>query len=176
MTTRVEDIMSTHVVGCRADDRLNKAAQIMWEHDCGSVPVVDEGSRVVGIITDRDMCMAAYTQGKSLIEIPVSSACSHEVQTCSRSDTITRAEELMTRAQVRRLPVVDDAGVLAGMLSMSDLAHHLKPASHAENNTLRPRELATVLEAVSRPRQRRVTPIGPLNGERARDLANFDPP
>jgi len=145
---RVAEVMSKEVASCHMNDSMNRAAQLMWEHDCGCIPVVDDGSRVVGIITDRDICMAAYTQGKSLKELPVSLACSSDVQTCRTIDTLARAEELMTHAQVRRLPVVDPMGVLVGLVSMSDLAHHTKSTA----DKLAQRTLAAVLEAVTRRR------------------------
>jgi CBS domain-containing protein len=116
---RVEDVMTKEVVSCYMDDSLNRAAQIMWERDCGSVPVIDLKARVIGIITDRDACMAAYTQGRGLSDLTVASACSHTVKTCMKDDSLAQAEALMNRAQVHRLPVVDRDGTLVGMLSLS---------------------------------------------------------
>jgi CBS-domain-containing membrane protein len=97
----------------------------MWEADCGVVPVIDAESRVVGMITDRDVCMAAYTQGKPLWQIPVSSACSQKVYACKLNDSLQTAENLMRVAQVRRLPVVDEDGQLWGLVSLGDLAQHV---------------------------------------------------
>lgn len=144
----VADIMSTEVASCHMHETMNRAAQLMWEHDCGCIPIVDDGSRVVGIITDRDICMAAYTQGKALTELPVSLACSRDVQTCRTIDSLANAEELMVNAQVHRLPVVDPTGVLVGMVSMSDLAHHKRSVA----DRLVQRTLARALEAITRRR------------------------
>jgi CBS-domain-containing membrane protein len=94
----------------------------MWENDCGCVPVVDAAGRVVGMLTDRDVCMAAYTQGRPLAEIPVSSAMSRSVVACGPDDTIATAEQRMRQHRVRRLAVVDDEGRIAGILSLSDIA------------------------------------------------------
>lgn len=66
---KVQDIMTADVETCRLDDTLDRPAAIMWERDCGVVPVVDDESRIVGMLTDRDICMAAYTQGRPLPEI-----------------------------------------------------------------------------------------------------------
>ena len=145
----VADIMSRQVSSCHMNESMNRAAQLMWEQDCGCIPIVDDDRRVVGIITDRDICMAAYTQGKALTELPVSLACSRDVQTCRTIDSLANAEDLMTNAQVRRLPVVDPNGVLVGLVSMSDLAHHKRSTP----DKLAQRALATVLEAVSRSRR-----------------------
>ena len=71
---KVEQLMSRDVKTCQATEMLNRAAQLMWENDCGCVPVVDEDGRAVGMITDRDVCMAAYTQGRLLDALPVASA------------------------------------------------------------------------------------------------------
>ena len=63
---KVGDLMTKDVKACSQHDSLNRAAQLMWENDCGSVPVVDSDSKVVGMLTDRDICMAAYTKGIAL--------------------------------------------------------------------------------------------------------------
>ena len=149
---RVQDVMSHDVVRCYMDDSLNRAAQIMWENDCGCVPVVDDEARVIGIITDRDICMAGYTQGKAFSEIPVASVCSTKVVTCSPNEALSSAEDKMTRSQIRRLPVTTPDGVLVGLLSLSDLANHMKFMAIGKSSSLGPRNLSTVLEAVSRPR------------------------
>jgi CBS-domain-containing membrane protein len=151
--TRVEDIMSKEVFSCHMEDSLNTAAQIMWEHDCGCVPIVDGLGCVLGIVTDRDVCMAAYTKGARLADIPVSSTCTRELRTCKTDEPLSHAEETMTRAQVRRLPVTDADGHLVGMLSLSDLAQHLRLVSLGKSNPLGPRDLSNLMEAVSRPRE-----------------------
>ena len=118
----VQDLMTRNVACCRSGDPLTTAARLMWDTDCGAVPVLDEaGQRVVGMITDRDICMAAYTQGCGLGAGSVGSAMSRQPHTCKPGDSIELVEEVMRRDQVRRLPVVDD-GRLVGMLSLNDLA------------------------------------------------------
>jgi CBS domain-containing protein len=120
----VSNMMTNAVSTCRPDDNLQRAAQIMWEDDCGIVPVVGGDGRVVGMITDRDICMAAYTQGQALWQIPVSSAMATVVHSVRAQDPLATAEALMRRVRVRRLPVVDGDGKLRGILSMNDLARH----------------------------------------------------
>ena len=73
---KVQEAMTRNVAACGVRDMLNRAAQLMWECDCGSVPVVDEAGNVCGMITDRDICMAAYTQGLPLDQILVRSTMS----------------------------------------------------------------------------------------------------
>lgn len=121
---QVEKIMIRDVKACSADETLNRAAQLMWESDCGCVPVIagDGDGRVIGILTDRDICMAAYTQGRTLFEIPVMSAMADKIIACRASDDIRRAETLMHDNQIRRLPVLDDRGFLVGIISINDIA------------------------------------------------------
>ena len=73
---KVMDAMTRSVAACNEEDTLNRAAQLMWEGDCGCIPVLDAGGDVRGILTDRDVCMAAYTQGLPLQQIPVRRAMS----------------------------------------------------------------------------------------------------
>ncbi len=119
---KVEQIMNRNVKACRLQDSLNKAAQIMWEEPCGAVPVVDEQSRPVGFLTDRDICMAAYTQGKPLEALRVEMAMSRKVVLCRAGDDLGSAAQLMQQNRTRRLPVINPDGTLVGLLSLDDLA------------------------------------------------------
>lgn len=119
---KVEKLMKTDVGTCRPGDSGMAAARIMWEKDCGTVPVVDDGSRVLGMITDRDLCIASYLEGKSLRDISVAGVMSKELWSCGPQDDILDAEVEMKSHQVRRLPVVDEDGHLEGILSLSDIA------------------------------------------------------
>ncbi|HEU4407108.1 MAG TPA: CBS domain-containing protein [Polyangiaceae bacterium] len=118
----VHEAMTPEVASCSPESTLDRVAQIMWERDCGCVPVTDAEGRVVGVITDRDVCIAAWTQGKRLSEIPTSLVMSREVYTCGPADTLDGAEAVMRQRRVRRLPVVDASGRLVGVLSLGDLA------------------------------------------------------
>jgi CBS domain-containing protein len=118
--------MTPHVYTVRPDDSLNRAAQLMWEHECGCLPVVDADGHVVAMLTDRDVCMAAYTRGLPIAAMSVASAASHKVFHVKPEDTIEGVEQLMFSAQVRRVPVVDDNGKLLGLLSLNDIARHVR--------------------------------------------------
>lgn len=117
-------LMSRDPRTCGPDDSSNHAAQIMWDNDLGCVPVVDADGRVIGMITDRDICMAAFTRGKTLAGIPVSSIFSHNVVTVREDATIEAAETAMRAHRIRRVPVVDGKGRPVGVLSVNDLARH----------------------------------------------------
>lgn len=124
---RVQDIMTRDVQSCGPESDLAQAAMIMWKSDCGSVPVVNAERKVVGMITDRDICMAVSTRNKLASEIKVGEVISGRVFACAPDDRIRDAMETMQSAQLRRLPVVDNDGVLHGILSINDLVLHSKP-------------------------------------------------
>ena len=119
---RVEKVMHRPVVTVKSDENLGNAARLMWEEDCGALPVVDAENRVIAMITDRDVCMAAYTQGLPLESIPVSRAMSNELFAVRPNDEVAVAEKQMGERQVRRLPVIDADGRALGILSLNDLA------------------------------------------------------
>jgi len=119
---RIEQLMSRPVHTCQSGDVLSVPAQQMWDYDVGAVPVVDEQGRLVGIVTDRDICMAALLQGKPLHAIPVALVMARNVFTCDGDDTVEAAEQLMKLKQVRRVPVVTDGDTPIGILSLNDIA------------------------------------------------------
>lgn len=121
----VRSVMTADVVTCTASDTLHRAAQIMWERDCGAVPVVDAAGRVAGIITDRDLTMAAFTQGLPLVAIPVGRVASGRVHTVSVGASIDDAVAVMGRERVRRVVVVDAHQKAVGILSLADVAGHV---------------------------------------------------
>jgi CBS domain-containing protein len=114
--------MTEDVFTCTPEASLAEATRIMWERDCGVVPVLDADGRVAGVVTDRDACMAAYTKGRPLAQIPVATVMSTGVHTCRPDDDLGHAEKIMRLKQVRRLPVVDDGDRLVGLLSLNDIA------------------------------------------------------
>ena len=150
----VRDLMTKDVAACGPDDRLNHAAQLMWNRNCGCVPVVDDEGYVIAMITDRDVCMAAYTQGQPLSAMAVRSAMSTRVVTCAPSDPIRTAEMLMRTQQLRRLPVVSGEGKLVGILSLNDLATqgHFAHRPDVERDGLGADAVAGTLSAICGPR------------------------
>ena len=119
----IEKMMNRNVRSCSESDTLNRAAQLMWEGDCGFLPVVDQQQHVVGVVTDRDICMGAYTKGVPLWGASVSSVMTtKDVQTCHANDELADVERLMGEKQVRRVPVVDGSGSLLGIVTLGDFA------------------------------------------------------
>lgn len=120
-TGQIASVMSESVQSCSAEDDLTRPAQLMWELDCGIVPVVNADGRLEGVVTDRDICMAAYTKGRTLREVRVAEIMSQPVHRCSADDTVARAIGIMAAARVRRLPVVDAEQRVVGIVSLADL-------------------------------------------------------
>jgi len=151
----VEQLMTRDVKVCRSDDTLNRAAQLMWEFDCGCIPVIgtDGDGVVLGVVTDRDIAMAAYTQGRPLSAVSVSTAMARKVITCRANDGIDQAEALMRDNQVRRLPVLDQSGRLVGILSLDDIAREVqREAESGSRPEVDAEGLSQTLAAVCQPR------------------------
>jgi CBS domain-containing protein len=140
----VSQLMNRSVETCGPDESLAEAAARMWNCDIGCLAVVDGDGAVVGMVTDRDVCMAALMEGRALHEIRVSRAMSKEVHCCAPSDSLIAAEEQMRSQQVRRLPVLDGDSRLVGMVS-----RHVGRKGRAVSAE----EITVTLAAVSRARQ-----------------------
>jgi CBS-domain-containing membrane protein len=147
----VNSLMTPNPAACRSCETLQDAARIMWERDVGAVPVIDACGRVIGVVTDRDVCMAAFTQGRLLSTIPIPVAMSRCIYTCQSHDDVGLAEGLMREARVRRLPVVDREGKLVGMLSLNDLAREAVHDRHRDDAP-QPADLAATLAVIGDPR------------------------
>lgn len=152
---KIEQIMNKKVRTCMAEDSLNEAARIMWERDCGCVPVTaaDRSGRLVGILTDRDLCMASYLQGRNLKEMKVADAMSTGVSCCKPDDTIQDAVRIMQEVKVRRLPVIDAAGHLLGIVSLADLAQESERELASKKKEVSEAELGHALAEICKPRE-----------------------
>jgi len=142
-------MMNRTVKASHPEDSLNKAAKLMWDHSCGALVVVDAHSKPIGFLTDRDICMAAYTRGKLLQDLTVEGAMASRIVCCHIDDELTAAMELMREKHVRRLPVTARDGTLAGILSLDDIAYEAgRSLRGATNQHLRER-VADVFIAIS---------------------------
>jgi CBS domain-containing protein len=117
---KVQDLMTSDVQCCGPDTNLAAAAKMMWDSDCGALPVLNVQGQVMGMITDRDVCMAAATKNKPASDITVWETVSGKAYTCRLSDDVHAALDIMKRERIRRLPVVDEDGVLQGIVAMND--------------------------------------------------------
>jgi CBS domain-containing protein len=144
---QAKTLMTSPAITCHVNDPLHLAAQLMWDHDCGALAVVNDDRKLVAMITDRDICMAALTRGQRLDELLVNGAMSKHVFAVGPEQSIADVEQLMAAEQIRRVPVVDIDDRPIGMLSLNDLAlahgqthvaatlrgvcRHRRPAQHA---------------------------------------------
>jgi CBS domain-containing protein len=151
---KVADVMTRDVACIRKNEACSAAAQLMWNRDCGAVPVVDEnGTRVIGMITDRDICMSCLTQYRPPQEIFVAEAMSRELYSCSPEDTLAKAEELMRARQVRRIPVLEAGERLVGIVSLADIVREgARAGGQARAPELRSEEIAHTLADICEPR------------------------
>lgn len=119
---RVEEIMTKDVCSCSPGTNAASAAEIMLTRNCGSLPIVEDGGRVVGIVTDRDLFVALGTANRRPAEMSVGEIMSKDLAFCNPSSDVRNAMKTMAQRQLRRLPVVDESGALRGILSLGDIA------------------------------------------------------
>ena len=121
---RAEQIMRKQVFTVTTGQTLSDAAQFMWDHDFGSVPVVDQSHRVVGMITDRDITCRVTASGHNPATTTAKAIMTGDVSCCFEEDPLVKAAEIMEEKRVRRLPVHNQDEVLVALLTADDLAWH----------------------------------------------------
>jgi CBS domain-containing protein len=92
---KVQDVMTRDVRACRPDTNLAEAVRDMWEVDCGVLPVVGDDGHVIGLITDRDICVAIATKGRTADRVAVREVAHDHVYTCLEADATTTALRTM---------------------------------------------------------------------------------
>jgi CBS domain-containing protein len=136
---KVKHVMTRDPSCCLPSDPAQKAATIMRNENAGSVPVVADAAshKVVGIVTDRDLCMNIVAEGREPGGVTVGECMTTTVVTCSANDAVAKVTELMKNNQIRRVPVVDEAGILQGIVAMADLVSRGEVKSTEAHDTLR---------------------------------------
>lgn len=150
---RVQELMREDVVVCSPNDNLRDVARKLWDHDCGALPVCesDGGRRIVGMITDRDICMHACFEDRPLSQLWARNAMTPEALTCGPDDSLADAERIMREAQVRRLPVQDGSGNLVGFISLADLAEEAGRERGWSRRQIEEAEIGDTLTAICEP-------------------------
>lgn len=150
----VKNLMTKSVMCCLPGETLSVAAERMWRNDCGALPVCESADRqmVVGMVTDRDICMHSLFNQRPLNELVVERAMTHGAKTCGISDNIQDAERIMRSASIRRLPVIDDSGILVGIVSLADIAREAAKQGRSEKPEITVTEVAGTLSAICSPR------------------------
>jgi CBS domain-containing protein len=138
---RVQQLMTQNVHVCRPWDSLEAATRSMWDHDIGALIVVDGEMRAIGMLTDRDACMCALMMGRPLWDMRVGDAMSKALFSVRPEEPIDDAEEVMREHQVRRVPVLDAAGRILGILSQNDL---VREAARQRERDIRHKELSAI--------------------------------
>lgn len=142
---KVFEAMTIDVGVCHPEDNLTKAAQIMWEKDCGVVPVIDAEKRIVGVITDRDIAIAAATRNRRTSSIKAGDMTFRPVKTCAMEDDVKDVLKRMRKYKIRRLCVINQENELHGIISLSDIL--LKAGEKKSVRKL----IFSTLEAIAKP-------------------------
>jgi CBS domain-containing protein len=149
----VSKLMSAVVETVRSEDSMQHAARLMAEHGVGCLPVVDRDRRLTGIVTDRDICLRAASKDQPLSSISVAEAASRDIHFISTTDSVAKAERIMRRHQIRRLPVLDRDKRVAGVLSLNDIARAGAMAQWSGERGLSAGDVVETLAAICEPRQ-----------------------
>lgn len=141
---KARELMTADPTCCTLDDTIQQVAQLMRDHDCGCIPVVEneDSKRLVGVVTDRDIAIRCTAEGKGP-QTRVKDALSPNAKSCGPDDDVEAVERIMTGEQVRRVPVVDQQGSCVGMIAQADLALNHRAASESE--------VGKVVERISEP-------------------------
>ena len=137
---KIAEVMTARPRAVTEQTSVREAARLMEEEDVGSLPIVSDGARLVGIVTDRDIAIRAVGRGLDPEQTSVRDIASTEVYALTPDDDLNDALETMARAQVRRLPIVVRENELVGMVSQADVARATKEKTAGE-----------VVEAISQP-------------------------
>ncbi|HEU5040255.1 MAG TPA: CBS domain-containing protein [Gemmatimonadales bacterium] len=140
---KAQEMMTTAPACCTPESTVREAAQLMLEHDCGCIPVVEKGTmRLIGVVTDRDIACRCVAQGKGS-EARVREVMTTDPRCCHPEDDVAAVEQIMMQARIRRVPVVDARGDCVGMIAQADVALHDKAAGESE--------VGRVVERISEP-------------------------
>jgi CBS domain-containing protein len=155
---KVREIMVSNPACCRRDTDLATATALLRKHNCGALPIIDQDRRAVGIITDRDICIAVGTSNKRAVELFVGEVAAGKVVSCSEDSNIHDALACMQHNHVRRLVVTDDLGRVQGILSIDDILLNIQ---WSETKKVAPSfaNVIRVLKAITYPAQPRITSI-----------------
>ena len=132
MSNLAKDLMTADPQCCTADTPLNEVAKLMVECDCGEIPVVDAGKKLIGVVTDRDIVCRAVAKDLNTALAKASEVMTQPVisvrEECSLADVVSTMEE----HQIRRVPVVDGTGCICGIISQADVALHAQEEETGE--------------------------------------------
>ena len=149
----VRDIMTKPVATCSPETNLAAAVEILWNRDCGALPIVDSEHKVVGVITDRDICIALGTRNCLPSQITAADISSGQIVICKAGEDLRNALAMMAEARVRRLVVIDSEGKPEGILSIDDVVRRFETGSFKKDSGLSPIDFVNFLRRVYAPQR-----------------------
>ena len=145
---KVQDIMTREVKFCGPDINLAAAAEILWRNNCGALPVLDSEGKVIGVLTDRDMCIALGTRNQRASDLAAREVAVKPVFTCRPDDDVHEALRAMRKHQVRRVPVVDVDSKLTGIVCLDEIVLHAEKADNKKHGTISYEDVVNTMKAV----------------------------
>ena len=143
---KVKEFMTKNVGFCHPENNLMEAAEIMQRRDCGVVPVIDENEKVIGMITDRDICLALANGNAKFSQSKVEKPMTTKIINCSADDKVEDALKIMGKNQLKRLAVISKDDKLVGILSVTDVLISVR-----KNKKLK-KKIYKTLERIFQPR------------------------
>jgi len=146
---KVKEVMMGTPYYCQAETNLGSATERMWNANCGFLPVEAPDGKVIGVITDRDICVALGTRNRLPGDIVVGDVMTGKLYSCAPEDDIHQALQSMKEGRVRRLPVIAKNGTLAGVISMDDVLLRTEPMSLGREPELSSDEVVRTYRAIT---------------------------
>lgn len=144
----IRELSPSYVASCHPDTTLTEAASLMREHDCGILPVVDGSYKVLGVLTDRDICMAVTRRDVLASALRAQDVMSTTLHAIGAGDTAAQALRIMRKHHVRRLPITAPDGVLEGIVSLNDLFLAAKPLGGSQLGSPSHEDLIQTMKAI----------------------------
>jgi CBS-domain-containing membrane protein len=145
---KVKDVMTGTPYNVTLQADLGVATELMWKGNCGFLPVVDTEQKVCGVVTDRDICVALGTRNQKAGDVRVEEVVQRKVHACNSDDDVHVALQTMREGHVRRLPVMEPSGKLAGVVSMDDILLHAEPSSFGQEPELSANEVVRAYRTI----------------------------
>jgi CBS domain-containing protein len=149
---KVRELMTGTPCYCGPQANLGTATELMWRANCGFLPVLSAEGKLIGVITDRDICIALGTRNCLASQLNVAELMSGKLHSCGPEDDIHSALQTMGEAKVRRLPVRAQNGTLAGVLSLHDILLRAEPVGYGKTPELSRDEVMRTLRSILRER------------------------
>jgi CBS domain-containing protein len=145
---KVSELMTRTVASCRSETNLASAGALMWESDCGILPVIDDRKRVIAVLTDRDVCIALTTRDRRASAMTVGEVVTGRAFVCDQDDDVRAVLKIMQSRRIHRLPVVNKVGLLEGIVSLNDIALRAEKADNKKPPQISFDDVVTALQAI----------------------------